>query len=116
MLFPFIAIAIFEKKFSDKKDLWELVVDKAYKYLKNLERENTGMIHPGIYCDGHCFDKKIQIHGNRYKCMVCPDYDLCENCKNSGIRTTPCQPNHNMTMIPPMQLDEILKNAYAAIL
>ena len=90
-------------------------MDKAYKYLKNLEAEDTGMIHLGIYCDG-CNDERIQIHGNRYKCLICPDYDLCENCKNSGIRTTPCQPNHNMSMIPPMPLDEVLKNAYDALI
>merc|ERR1719510_330996 len=109
-----LAIAIFKKRFSDKKDLWELVVDKAYKYLKNLEGD-TGMIHLGIICDGCNNNEKAPIHGNRYKCLTCPDYDLCENCKNSGIRTTPCQPNHDMSMIPPMPLDEVLKNAYSLI-
>jgi hypothetical protein len=35
-------------------------------------------IHRGILCDG-C--GKTPIEGKRFKCTVCPDYDLCDACK-----------------------------------
>lgn len=34
-------------------------------------------IHVGIICD-HCETENIQ--GTRYKCLCCPNYDLCQNC------------------------------------
>ncbi|KAK3603903.1 hypothetical protein CHS0354_042914 [Potamilus streckersoni] len=38
-------------------------------------------LHPGVVCDG-CDGA---IVGNRYKCMACPDYDLCCSCEKKGI-------------------------------
>ncbi|KAK9477742.1 hypothetical protein V1514DRAFT_363619 [Lipomyces japonicus] len=38
--------------------------------------------HFGVLCDGPvCVNQKNCIIGVRYKCAVCPDYDLCENCE-----------------------------------
>merc|ERR1711976_739328 len=51
-------------------------------------------VHYGVTCDG-C-DKK-PITGNRYKCVVCDDYDLCETCETAGKH-----PGHNkMKIIEP---------------
>merc|ERR1711976_1115150 len=51
-------------------------------------------VHYGVTCDG-C-DKK-PITGNRYKCVVCDDYDLCETCEAAGKH-----PGHNkMKIIEP---------------
>ena len=38
-------------------------------------------IHPGVVCDG-C-DSPIQ--GPRFKCLVCPNYDLCRTCEGKGL-------------------------------
>ncbi|CAF0898027.1 unnamed protein product [Rotaria sp. Silwood1] len=46
--------------------------------------------HPGVQCDG-CNGPVI---GFRYKCFVCPNYDLCEKCSSAGIHS-----EHNMIKI-----------------
>jgi len=39
------------------------------------------VIHRGVTCDG-CQMNPIQ--GNRYKCYVCPNFDLCEMCEEAN--------------------------------
>jgi sequestosome 1 len=46
--------------------------------------------HVGVTCDG-CSGPVI---GFRYKCFVCPNYDLCEKCSSAGIHS-----EHNMIKI-----------------
>jgi len=45
--------------------------------------------------DALCNYCQKQIVGVRYKCTVCPDFDMCEECKNKGIH----DPTHAMTAI-----------------
>ncbi|XP_060074165.1 sequestosome-1-like [Ylistrum balloti] len=45
--------------------------------------EGTGERHPNIICDG-C---EGAVFGARFKCVVCPDYDLCASCEKKGIHS-----------------------------
>ncbi|CAF4571213.1 unnamed protein product, partial [Rotaria magnacalcarata] len=47
-------------------------------------------VHTGIACDG-C---QGSVVGNRYKCMECPDYDLCQACMDKNLH-----PEHNMAKL-----------------
>ncbi|XP_053574616.1 sequestosome-1 [Bombina bombina] len=49
------------------------------------------MVHPNVTCDG-C---EGPVVGNRFKCLICPDYDLCSACEGKGIHK-----EHNMIMFP----------------
>ncbi|XP_038055475.1 sequestosome-1-like [Patiria miniata] len=39
------------------------------------------IFHPGVICDG-C---DSPIRGPRFKCIECPDYDLCKVCEEKGL-------------------------------
>merc|ERR1712018_596304 len=41
----------------------------------------SAQVHPGVTCDG-C---EGPVHGPRYKCLTCPDYDLCGSCEARGL-------------------------------
>jgi len=59
------------------------------------EGETEEAVHYGVTCDG-C--EMNPIIGNRYKCVVCDDYDLCEACHAAG--KYPCAAlKHNMMKI-----------------
>ncbi|XP_030001795.1 sequestosome-1 isoform X1 [Sphaeramia orbicularis] len=40
-------------------------------------------VHPNVTCDG-C---NGAVMGTRFKCSVCPNYDLCSSCQAQGIHT-----------------------------
>lgn len=41
------------------------------------------LVHPNVHCDGiACKGNKHTIRGTRYKCAICPDFDLCEQCES----------------------------------
>lgn len=53
-------------------------------------QQKEGPEHVGVVCDG-C---SSGIFGIRYKCLVCPDYDLCSSCEKQGKHV-----DHNMVTI-----------------
>lgn len=53
-------------------------------------QQQDGVFHPGVVCDG-C---NGPIHGTRFKCLVCNDYDLCSGCEAQGKHV-----DHNMVTI-----------------
>jgi len=50
----------------------------------------SGEEHPNVTCDG-C---EMPVVGFRYKCVQCPDYDLCGRCETKGLH-----PGHNLIRI-----------------
>merc|ERR1712172_172268 len=58
---------------------------------KDGEQCQAGELHPGIVCDG-CDGPVL---GPRYKCLFCPDYDLCKSCEGRGLHS-----QHKMVRLP----------------
>lgn len=44
---------------------------------------SEGEVHPNVVCDG-C---NSGVVGVRFKCVQCPDYDLCSTCANNGLHS-----------------------------
>lgn len=53
------------------------------------------VVHENVICDG-C---DAEIHGFRYKCLQCRDYDLCMKCETKHLH-----PQHSMIRIPDSNL------------
>ena len=57
---------------------------------RSQQKPKEGPHHVGVVCDG-CGS---EIYGVRYKCLVCPDFDLCSACERKGEHV-----EHNMVSI-----------------
>ena len=60
------------------KDVLKHVSTMSDKMTKIEENQS---VHTGITCD-NC--KKPTIIGVRYKCFICPNYDLCSDCEKTN--------------------------------
>ncbi|XP_026465287.1 LOW QUALITY PROTEIN: sequestosome-1-like [Ctenocephalides felis] len=52
----------------------------------NPSNPNNNVHHVGVVCDG-CGG---EIYGYRYKCVECPDFDLCSRCESNGVHSEHC--------------------------
>lgn len=54
---------------------------------QDSEDEKAQKVHKNIICDACEAEGKLNddIIGNRFKCAVCPDYDLCEAHQNANV-------------------------------
>ena len=60
-----------------------LHISETNKQGTDEKKDGEGIQHPGIVCDG-C---EGPVCGNRFKCVICPDYDLCEPCEKKGLHS-----------------------------
>ncbi|XP_063242277.1 sequestosome-1 isoform X2 [Bacillus rossius redtenbacheri] len=80
-----------------KSDVYKLYVDvkgdlKDIPEAMHVEESAVGDdVHVGVVCDG-CSGS---VEGFRYKCAMCPNYDLCPSCEAKGIHA-----EHIMLRLP----------------
>ena len=77
----------FPYKYIDKSDLYDLHISPCHPIGSSTNSQQApasdqteGELHTGVVCDG-C---EKSIYGKRYRCMECPDYDLCGSCEAQG--------------------------------
>lgn len=61
--------------------LFKVYIAKKSEKTKSEKKDHQKGVHLGVVCDA-CDGPVI---GSRYKCTVCPDYDLCEECNNKNL-------------------------------
>lgn len=69
-----------------------------------FNRPNHQPLNTGVVCDG-C--KTQNFAGQRYKCMQCPDYDLCFSCFQRGTHSF-----HNFKIISPSSMPHYHSKVY----
>ncbi|XP_062976911.1 sequestosome-1 isoform X2 [Elgaria multicarinata webbii] len=72
------------------KERKELKREHLHRQSCSQERP-PNVVHPNVICDG-CDGPVV---GARFKCTVCPDYDLCSTCEGKGTHK-----EHKMIMFP----------------
>ncbi|XP_065500380.1 sequestosome-1 isoform X3 [Caloenas nicobarica] len=83
MAMPYVQDGIFRVYIKEKKEC------RREHRSQCSQEPPRDMVHPNVICDG-C---EGAVVGARFKCTVCPDYDLCSTCEGKGIHK-----EHNMVM------------------
>ncbi|XP_054831900.1 sequestosome-1 isoform X2 [Eublepharis macularius] len=82
---PCVKDGIFRIYVKERKEL-----KREHLHRQSCSQERPpNVVHPNVVCDG-CDGPVV---GARFKCTVCPDYDLCSTCEGKGIHK-----EHNMIM------------------
>uniref|UniRef100_A0A6J0SXJ2 Sequestosome-1 isoform X2 n=1 Tax=Pogona vitticeps TaxID=103695 RepID=A0A6J0SXJ2_9SAUR len=84
---PSVKDGIFRIYVKEKK---ELKREHLHRQSCSQERPQN-LVHPNVICDS-CDGPVV---GARFKCTICPNYDLCSTCEGKGIHK-----EHNMIMFP----------------
>ncbi|XP_050168044.1 sequestosome-1 isoform X3 [Myiozetetes cayanensis] len=80
---PYVRDGVFRVYIKEKKEC------KREHRAQCSQEPPRNMVHPNVICDG-C---EGPVVGTRFKCSICPDYDLCSTCEGKGIHK-----DHNMVM------------------
>ncbi|NXM25283.1 SQSTM protein, partial [Oxyruncus cristatus] len=80
---PYVRDGVFRVYIKEKKEC------KREHRSQRSQEPACNLVHPNVICDG-C---EGPVVGTRFKCSVCPDYDLCSTCEGKGIHK-----EHNMVM------------------
>ncbi|NWR16034.1 SQSTM protein, partial [Emberiza fucata] len=80
---PYVRDGVFRVYIKEKKEC------KREHRSQCSQEPPRNMVHPNVICDG-C---EGPVVGTRFKCSVCPDYDLCSTCEGKGVHK-----EHNMVM------------------
>ncbi|NXS26856.1 SQSTM protein, partial [Pomatostomus ruficeps] len=83
MAMPYVRDGVFRVYIKEKKEC------KREHRSQCSQEPPRNMVHPNVICDG-C---EGAVVGTRFKCSVCPDYDLCSTCEGKGIHK-----EHSMVM------------------
>ncbi|KAM6056427.1 sequestosome-1 isoform 3-T3 [Chlamydotis macqueenii] len=83
MAMPYVQDGVFRVYIKEKKEC------RREHRSQCSQEPPRDMVHPNVICDG-C---EGPVVGTRFKCTVCPDYDLCSTCEGKGIHK-----EHNMVM------------------
>ncbi|KFO96401.1 Sequestosome-1, partial [Calypte anna] len=83
MAMPYVQDGVFRVYIKEKKEC------RREHRSQCSQEPRRDMVHPNVICDG-C---EGPVVGARFKCTVCPDYDLCSTCEGKGIHK-----EHNMVM------------------
>ncbi|KAM6380189.1 sequestosome-1 isoform 3-T3 [Pluvialis apricaria] len=83
MAMPYVQDGVFRVYIKEKKEC------RREHRSQCSQEPPRDMVHPNVICDG-C---EGPVVGARFKCTVCPDYDLCSTCEGKGIHK-----EHNMVM------------------
>uniref|UniRef100_A0A8D0H6R0 Sequestosome 1 n=1 Tax=Sphenodon punctatus TaxID=8508 RepID=A0A8D0H6R0_SPHPU len=80
---PYVKDGIFRIYIKEKKEC-------KREHRQTCSQEHPpNIVHPNVICDG-CYGP---VTGARFKCTICPDYDLCSTCEGKGVHK-----EHNMIM------------------
>lgn len=92
---------------SDLQDIDSKSVDKGNDeiFRQSVHKSNNDVVHEFVACDScHPADTFGNIHGKRYKCVVCDNFDLCEQCYSSNVAPMGHLRLHPMLIIPDSRL------------
>lgn len=79
----------------------ECLSDNVGKNVKPENAQQDDIVHEFVACDFcHPLETFGNIHGKRYKCAVCENFDLCEPCYLSNVEIMGHHPDHPMMVIP----------------
>ena len=90
--------------FRFNNELFGRTVTSADITLEELEKFYENELHASIPCDG-CEAKEIR--GLRFKCDICPNYDLCQRCMRAGVTARNHKSHHPLIVTSHESLEEI---------